>query len=288
MRFTLTLSGPMAELVECIAKERGVSEQEAVRVILGAFLGSQAPPGYSSSLQATPVASRLLQATKEPLAPSFSPPPPPSLPPTPPISSSSTPSLSPPHPGVQGGSASEPEEAFLPGLAPPPKRVEAPSPRKPSAKEVELAWRTQETWAAHADKRRRFFAEVEGTAARPRSSPPPDIAREIRQAILEYDGDLLGPDQREEWRRESWARAAGLGIFLDPWCTAEHPENKMGEPGAKRYLEPWRPWHVQRGKGSPVSRFADLYFQRRALDEGERRPAAAERPPLAIVRAAGG
>lgn len=67
-RFTLTLHGPLAEMVLRLAAARGISEQDAVRLLVGNALGLNhgATPGDSSSLEATPASPRRLQAPAEP------------------------------------------------------------------------------------------------------------------------------------------------------------------------------------------------------------------------------
>jgi len=125
----------------------------------------------------------------------------------------------------------------------------------------EVSWRISETWEAHMKQRRGFWREAVG-----KTPPEPhltnQIKKHIREAILEFDRDWLAPDKREQWAQDSWVRAAGIGLFLDKWCTGQDPENNV-DLGGKRYLEPWRAWMPQRGKGHPVPRFADLYFARR-------------------------
>lgn len=130
----------------------------------------------------------------------------------------------------------------------------APGPR------AELNWRVEQTWLAHLAQWREFFRSVNGAVPSPDPTLTEEIREAIREALLTYDGALLGPDQREEWRRQSKALAAGIGIFLDPWCTGQHKDNEATN-GGKRYLEHWRPWKRQRGKGDPVDRFSELYFE---------------------------
>ena len=109
-----------------------------------------------------------------------------------------------------------------------------------------------------------------------------EIRKAIRAAIREYDGHLLGKELRPRWVEESKARAAGIGIFLDPWCTGNARDNDA-RSGGKRYLEHWRPWCRQRGKQSPVDRFAELYFEAKSLGPG----AVVAPPPPALDGGAG-
>lgn len=124
---------------------------------------------------------------------------------------------------------------------------------------AELNWRVDETWAAHLDQRSGFYADVDGRVP----SVTPTLTEEIRGAIIEslrrHDASLLGPESREAWALRSKTRAAGIGLFLDRWCTATDPKNDI-RTGGTRYLEPWRPWKRQQGKGDPVEKFAQLYF----------------------------
>jgi hypothetical protein len=61
-------------------------------------------------------------------------------------------------------------------------------------------------------------------------------------------------------------RAAGCGIFNDPWCSGRHPQNDAAN-GGTRYLEPWRPWKRLHGKPDPVPRFSQLYFELREAEQ---------------------
>lgn len=137
-------------------------------------------------------------------------------------------------------------------------------PRGGGVSQFEVSWRIEQVWRAHVEQWREFYRAENGVEP----TNPPTLSEEIRAAIkaalLEFDRDLLGSEQRDEWTKRSKARAAGIGIFLDPWCTGNHKDNDVRARG-KRYLEPWRPWKHQRGKGSPVDRFAAIYFERKDL-----------------------
>lgn len=86
-----------------------------------------------------------------------------------------------------------------------------------------------------------------------------ETSKAIRAALREHDRDLMGDGEegRKRWSRESPVRAAGIGIFLSDWHTG------TADNAPRAYLEPWRPWKPQRGKGDPVPTFAQLYFEER-------------------------
>jgi len=132
----------------------------------------------------------------------------------------------------------------------------------PSGVEEELRWRTVQTWEAHLAENNAFFQAENGVAPSVQPTMTPDIRKDIRDALKLFDAHLLTPDKREEWKRNSKVRAAGVGIFLDPFCTGTSKDNNVKD-GGKRYLDHWRPWKSQRGKGHPVERFAQLYFEAR-------------------------
>lgn len=131
-----------------------------------------------------------------------------------------------------------------------------------SAAEQEIRWRTVQTWEAHLAENNAFFQAENGVAPSVQPTMTPDIRKDIRDALKLFDAHLLTPDKREEWKRNSKVRAAGVGIFLDPFCTGTSKDNNVKD-GGKRYLDHWRPWKSQRGKGHPVERFAQLYFEAR-------------------------
>jgi 5-methylcytosine-specific restriction endonuclease McrA len=125
---------------------------------------------------------------------------------------------------------------------------------------AEVAWRVEETWAAHARWRAKFFEAENGHA----STPPTltkAIRRHIRAALVEHDRERLGADDRERWKLESPVRAAGMGLFLSTWHTGSHERNDVAK-GGHRYLEPERAWKPLKGL-DPVPGFAELYFRHR-------------------------
>jgi hypothetical protein len=131
----------------------------------------------------------------------------------------------------------------------------------------ELEWRVEEVWQAHLRAWKAFRQERDGRE--PKREPtlhPEDVAAPVRISLLAHDRKLLGAEHREAWARESKVRAAGIGIFYDPWCAATDPKNNHAE-GGHEYLEHWRPWKRQRGKPDPVDRFADRYFRERERRE---------------------
>lgn len=145
---------------------------------------------------------------------------------------------------------------------------EAARKKRDAEREAELAWRIAEVWEDFLFAREAFFRDVSGV--KPGSLPEIRLVRnDIRQALLIHDRDRLALGDRDRWRRESPVRAAGIGIFYDPWCAGTSPQNDARN-GGKRYLEPWRPWKPQKGKPDPVTRFAELYFEVRDQEEARR------------------
>jgi hypothetical protein len=124
----------------------------------------------------------------------------------------------------------------------------------------EIAWRVMETWRAHLEAWRRFFRAENGVDPAPEPTLTPVILAAIQGALRVHDRDLLGPDQREEWKASSKVRAAGIGIYLSPWHTGKDPKNNSRN-GGRQYLEHDRPWRIPRGKTDPVEVFAPLYFE---------------------------
>lgn len=142
----------------------------------------------------------------------------------------------------------------------------SPAPRRADS---EIAWRVQEVWAAHLRARARFFHEANGAAPGVAPTLTPAIRQAITAAIHGHDGELLAEEQRETWKRDSRARAAGIGIFYDPFMAGESRENDARN-GGKRYLEAERAWVPLKNRPDPVNRFAELYFERRAAHEAAR------------------
>ena len=136
--------------------------------------------------------------------------------------------------------------AEIPPLSPPVADV----PR--SSRSAEMDWRVEQTWQAHLEARGRFFKN--GADGKPGRAPKltAEIRKEISRSLKEHDGALLKPEQRQEWLKDSKTLAAGQGIFLSPHHVGKN------DSGTK-YLEPWRPWKHQRGKGDPVERFAECF-----------------------------
>ncbi len=152
--------------------------------------------------------------------------------------------------------------------------ADAPNRPRPLS---EIDWRVEQTWRAHLAQWRGYYQDSNGKAPIREPSLTQEIRDAIKVALKEYDAHLLKPDQREAWLAGSKARAAGIGIFLDPFLTGQSKDNDLRN-GGKRYLEHWRPWKVQRGKGSPVDRFAELYYEAKSLT-GDLRPDPAELIP---------
>jgi hypothetical protein len=146
--------------------------------------------------------------------------------------------------------------------------AQEPAPRGPLA--VELDWRVAEVERVHLGAYKQFKEEAGLKLANGSSSFPPDLRRVIRQALRDYDGDLLGFDARDRWKKESRVRAAGVGIFFDPTYTGDFRAHGQEQPADWRgpYLEHDRPWRKRSGKRDPILHFAALYFEQVALREG--------------------
>lgn len=136
--------------------------------------------------------------------------------------------------------------------------------RADAALRSEVDWRIDEVWQAHLKQRNGFFLDLNGV----KPSSDPTLTAEIREAIREslrvHDSNMIAADKRDEWAKRSKTRAAGIGLFLDPFMTAQDKDNDR-KNGGRFYLEAWRPWRKQRGKADPVDRFAALYFERKDL-----------------------
>lgn len=144
-------------------------------------------------------------------------------------------------------------------------------PSPVSAGRAEFDWRVQEVEKAHMRAYQQFKRANAGLHLNGHGPLPDAVRRLIRDAIREYDAGLLGPDQREEWTRESRVRAAGIGIFYSPWHTGiftDLPPGEKPRDWSGPYLEHDRPWRRRAGKADPILAFAQKYFEARALAEG--------------------
>lgn len=122
----------------------------------------------------------------------------------------------------------------------------------------ELEWRVSEVWRCHLEQRRLYFEQRSGRVVSSQPRLDSDTKTWIIKRLREFDSHLMEPAMREQWSRESIPRAAGMGIFLDPFLTGENDQGR-------EYLEHWRPWRKQRGKGDRIQEYADLYFEQREL-----------------------
>ena len=136
----------------------------------------------------------------------------------------------------------------------------APRKAKDVEKQAELDWRVEQVWQAHLRQRKHFFAEESGREPANIPSLTKEIRKSIVEGLKEHDASFLGAEDREEWKKRSSVRAAGIGLFLSPWHNATDERNNYAA-GGTRYLEPWRPWKRQRGKPDPIPTFAALYFE---------------------------
>jgi hypothetical protein len=135
-------------------------------------------------------------------------------------------------------------------------------PPQPGKRSEEMNWRVEQTWEAHLKEHSAFLQAENGVKPSIEPTLTPDIRENILKSLKLFDGHLLTFDKREQWTKQSKTRAAGIGIYLDPYLTGTSEENDVRNKG-KRYLEHWRPWQHQRGKGNPVERLAELYFEAR-------------------------
>lgn len=146
---------------------------------------------------------------------------------------------------------------------PPSKAPRGGASGEPGFTLAEIEWRVAETWAAHLEATRRHYRGENGSDPTREPTRTPEIEQAIKRSLRLYDRGLLDADHREQWKRESKTRAAGIGIFLSDWHAGRHPKNDPRN-GGKPYLEHWRPWKAQKGKGDPVEEFAELYFRERS------------------------
>jgi hypothetical protein len=144
-------------------------------------------------------------------------------------------------------------------------------PASSQVEKEELDWRVDRVWEAHRTAWQRFWLAESGLPVRCPTQPNAEVRAAIVAGLRKHDGHLLGPDARGSWVVESQVRAAGVGIFYDPWSTGHDKQNDASN-GGKRWLSHDRPWVQQRAKGDPIERFAALYFEQRAVfDEQDRR-----------------
>lgn len=161
-------------------------------------------------------------------------------------------------------------------LPPPQKKIRRSAqpgllPAATSIEREELDWRVDRVWEAHRTAWGRFWLAETGLPVRCPTQPNAEVRAAIVAGLRKHDGHLLGPDARGSWVIESQVRAAGVGIFYDPWMTGHAKDNDVTN-GGKRWLSHDRPWVQQRGKPDPIERFAALYFEQRAVfDEQDRR-----------------
>lgn len=153
---------------------------------------------------------------------------------------------------------------------------------------AEIDWRVDQVWRAHLTAWAAFWRSETGLEPRAPSVPNAEVRAAIVVALRGHDGHLLAFEDREQWLLESETRAAGLGIFYDPWMIGHHKDNDINN-GGRRYLNHDRPWVRQRGKSDPVARFAALYFENRAVfDEQDRRKGEASGQGAALFGSGGG
>lgn len=129
---------------------------------------------------------------------------------------------------------------------------------------AELEWRVDEVWSAYCRTRRRWL-EIVGEEPEDNGSAPKcgkAMRQYIRQSLRVHDVDLLGPEQRERWSKESVVKKSGMGIFCDAWMVGEAPGNDRRAGGKAWCLEPERAWKPLKGS-DPVHRFSAAYDKRK-------------------------
>lgn len=141
--------------------------------------------------------------------------------------------------------------------------------KRPPWEGEEINWRVVEVWGAHCRADAEFWRRRQGAQRRVAhlQEPPSGVADDIRKALLAYDKGLLEPAERDRWLRESRVRAAGIGIYYDPWCTGTFPNGEPPPGWSGPYLEHDRPWRQRRGSRDPVLAFSELFFRERDLRE---------------------
>lgn len=137
------------------------------------------------------------------------------------------------------------------------------SPHK--VRQLELAWRVEQCFETYKAQYCRFRKTKDGLADGQFRVPTwnEGLRRWIVEALERHDAHLLGPDQRQQWHRESMCRAAAVGIFLHPFFTGQ----EEGTNGT-RYIEAERCWHAMQGKVDPVPGFAEACFNARQAQRG--------------------
>lgn len=127
--------------------------------------------------------------------------------------------------------------------------------------QAEIQARVEECFKAYQRAFVRFRKHADGVDV-----PPPRwngaLQPWIVAALRKHDADLLGPEQRVEWKKQSKVRAAAIGIFMSPWHNGSSAENNLAN-GGRRYLEPERCWRQMQGKVDPVETFSALYFEQK-------------------------
>lgn len=160
--------------------------------------------------------------------------------------------------------------------------ADPPEPDPPDPQEngtLPMKWCITDVWEAHLEAREIYWRERE--YQKPPGGPPALTAarrRLIGDAIRRHDRLAREPGDQETWTRESRARAAGRGLFLDKWLTAHDPNNRAGE-GGKKYLEPERAWKIHKGIDQ-VDKHAEAYFEHRQRREAMKATPAPRACPL--------
>lgn len=137
-------------------------------------------------------------------------------------------------------------------------------PSRPSRKFLD--WCVARIWEDHLKQWKAFYEHENGVTPAPVPTLDDSLAKIIRDATLRKDKQLVLREDEERFVAESWSRASGIGIFLDPWCTGKDKGNNVAAGEGRRYLEHWRPWREQRGKGDPVEKYGQLYFEAKSRE----------------------
>lgn len=130
---------------------------------------------------------------------------------------------------------------------------------------VELAWRSSECWDSYCRTRERWLrlsGDLQPGEPFRRPALSTSLRKYIAAAIETHDAAWMEEGQRAEWKEGSWARASGMGIFMDPWQNGSDPKNDRRNGGKAWCLEPERAWKPKDGV-DPVTKFAELFFASR-------------------------
>jgi hypothetical protein len=151
----------------------------------------------------------------------------------------------------------------------PPDLAPEVGPKKRRAKkDEELDWRVFRVHERLCARRHAVLVYLQGSAP---GAPPalhPKLRNQIRTALVEFDADMLGTEDRERWERDSRVAAAGEGLWMNTYNNGSDQANTSG----RRYVEPARAFTQFRKEGPHgVEQHSETFFRKRARDEARAR-----------------